>query len=447
MGDTIRDYPNSKQLKEWLIEAKHPHLTPEQVNDRAAFRCLTIRNADLTPTPAVASTNRETEILMELQDANASLNAICSVLPLILSAQEKSMKGVRRLFMGLSALIAILVLAVAAQAQNAPNVSVVVATCGTEPTGFPAAGTRAYLTVNGDGQLCIAGTLSGGGDGAIQDGVTSSIEATVFDYTNSNPLAVSIRDANGDIIASFGGGTQYTEDDAAAANPVGTAVNLIRTDTPAGQVTTDGDNVAQRGTNYGAAFVQVVSSAGAFVDTFGGGTQYTEGDTDATITGNALLMEVAADTLQPVQGTVADGLLVNLGANNDVTVTGTVTANLSATDNAVLDDIADGIAVTNAGTFATQIDGAALTSLQIIDNVVFGAGTEAAALRVTVATDSTGVLSVDDNGGALTVDNGGTFAVQAAQSGTWTVQPGNTANTTPWLASLSEGGVTADILD
>lgn len=38
-----------------------------------------------------------------------------------------------------------------------------------------------------------------------------------------------------------------------------------------------------------------------------------------------------------------------------------------------------------------------------------GAGTEAAALRVTVATDSTGVLSVDDNGGALTVD--GTVAV------------------------------------
>ena len=35
-----------------------------------------------------------------------------------------------------------------------------------------------------------------------------------------------------------------------------------------------------------------------------------------------------------------------------------------------------------------------------------GGGTEAAALRVTVATDSTGVLSVDDNGGALTVDQG-----------------------------------------
>ena len=35
--------------------------------------------------------------------------------------------------------------------------------------------------------------------------------------------------------------------------------------------------------------------------------------------------------------------------------------------------------------------------------------------------------------------------VSATQSGTWTVQPGNTANTTPWLASLSQGGNTAQV--
>jgi len=46
-----------------------------------------------------------------------------------------------------------------------------------------------------------------------------------------------------------------------------------------------------------------------------------------------------------------------------------------------------------------------------------GGGTEAAALRVTIASDSTGIVSVDDNGGALTVDNGGTFAMQAASAG------------------------------
>ena len=34
-----------------------------------------------------------------------------------------------------------------------------------------------------------------------------------------------------------------------------------------------------------------------------------------------------------------------------------------------------------------------------------GSGTEAAALRVTLATDSTGLISVDDNAGSLTIDN------------------------------------------
>lgn len=44
-------------------------------------------------------------------------------------------------------------------------------------------------------------------------------------------------------------------------------------------------------------------------------------------------------TWDRLPGTSADGVTVNLGGNNDVTVTGTVTANLSATDNAVLDTI------------------------------------------------------------------------------------------------------------
>lgn len=64
-----------------------------------------------------------------------------------------------------------------------------------------------------------------------------------------------------------------------------------------------------------------------------GGTQYTEGDTDASITGTAMLMEVGSDTLQPVQGTVAGGLLVNLGSNNDVVAAGDVAANAADSGN------------------------------------------------------------------------------------------------------------------
>ena len=53
----------------------------------------------------------------------------------------------------------------------------------------------------------------------------------------------------------------------------------------------------------------------------------------------------------------ADGLLVNLGTNNDIT--GTVTANLSATDNAVLDAIAASVAAIDADatTIIGHVDG------------------------------------------------------------------------------------------
>lgn len=78
----------------------------------------------------------------------------------------------------------------------------------------------------------------------------------------------------------------------------------------------------------------------------------------------------------------ATPVVVDLGANNDVTVTGTVTANLGATDNAVLD------------TIETNTDFGTVT----------GGGIETGALRVTIANNSTGVVSVDDNGGSITVD-------------------------------------------
>lgn len=238
---------------------------------------------------------------------------------------------------------------------------------------------------NGD---YVAGAGGGGGDGAIVDGVSASIKATVLDYAASNPLAVRLTDTAGDYVGA-GAGTQYTEDAAAAANPTGTVPILVRTDTPAGLVSADGDNVAQRGTNYGAAYVQVVSSAGAFVDTFGGGTQYTEGDTDATITGTAMMMEGAANALVAAQGTAADGLLVNLGTNNDVSL------------NAGTNNIGDvDVLTVPADPFGVNADAASAT------------GSISAKLRFIASTGIpvTGTVTV----GSHAVTNAGTFAVQAA---------------------------------
>lgn len=147
--------------------------------------------------------------------------------------------------------------------------------------------------------------------------------------------------------------------------------------------------------------VSIVDGSGNQITSFGGGTEYTEGDIDASITGGAMMMEVAADTLQPVQGTVAGGLLVNLGTNNDVTVTGTV--DLGATDNAVLDAIAASVAAIDTGTttiighldgvegLLTTIDadtGNVVTSVQLIDDTVFTDDTS------THATGTTKVLGI-----------------------------------------------------
>jgi hypothetical protein len=47
--------------------------------------------------------------------------------------------------------------------------------------------------------------------------------------------------------------------------------------------------------------------------------------------------------------------------------------------------------------------------------------------------------------GQLSQSGGSGSTVAATQSGAWTVQPGNTANTTPWLTTLSQGGNAASV--
>jgi hypothetical protein len=85
--------------------------------------------------------------------------------------------------------------------------------------------------------------------------------------TITNPVTITDGAGAVNVICDSGcsGGAQYTEDAAAAADPVGGALNLIRADTPGTLTTTDGDNVALRGTNYGAAYVTLLSSAGVLL--------------------------------------------------------------------------------------------------------------------------------------------------------------------------------------
>jgi len=151
----------------------------------------------------------------------------------------------------------------------------------------------------------------------------------------------------------------------------------------------------------------------------GGGVEYTEGDTDATIVGSVVMMEVAANTIQPIQGTVADGLLVNLGTNNDVTVTsGTITTitNAVAVTNAGITTIAGAISGTemqvdvlsmpSTTVTATNLDIRDLT--HVSDSVKIGDGTDIADVIDSGTYAGIGAYILDGSGNPITSFGGGT---------------------------------------
>src|SRR5512139_2042836 len=92
--------------------------------------------------------------------------------------------------------------------------------------------------------------------------------------------------------------------------------------------------------------------------------------------------------------TVAQATAGNLNA----TVTGTVTANLAAGTNNIGD--VDVLSIAAGDNNIGNVDIASVPA----PLSTTGGGTEATAHRVTIASDSTGVLSVDDNGASLTID-------------------------------------------
>ena len=81
---------------------------------------------------------------------------------------------------------------------------------------------RKVILVDTNGVEYNAAGGGGSTDGAILDGVSSTIKATVLDYTNSNPLAVRLTDTTGDYVAAGGGGEQYKDNTAVNADYKGT---------------------------------------------------------------------------------------------------------------------------------------------------------------------------------------------------------------------------------
>lgn len=237
------------------------------------------------------------------------------------------------------------------------------------------------LTV--DGTVAVSSIAAGTnyiGKTRLTDGVT---DAEVVPLTGYNAQAVAIVDGSGNQITSFGGGTQYTEDAAAAADPVGTVPILVRQDTPASNVSTDGDNVAQRGTTYGAAYVTLLDTGGNPVSV-GGGTQYTEDVAAAADPIGTMGMAVRADTLAAVTSTNGDNIALRATNNGELYVKQTDSVPVTDNGGSLTIDAASLPLPTGAATAANQLpDGHNVT----IDNAAGAAA-----------------VNIQDGGNSITVD-------------------------------------------
>ena len=199
-------------------------------------------------------------------------------------------------------------------------------------------------------------------------------------------------------------------DAVAGGSDVGIAGLAIRDDSLTTLTPADGDYVPLR-----------VGSTGALhVTGGGGGTEYTEDVATANpIVGTATLMERddALSTITPIEGDWAglrcssegalwvqefnsDAILADT-ANMDTNL-GTLAGAVTGTEMQV--DLVSAN-VTNAGTFATQVDGDALTALQLIDDIVHvddtathATGTTKGALIMGAATPTDGSVGANDIG-------------------------------------------------
>jgi hypothetical protein len=148
---------------------------------------------------------------------------------------------------------------------------------------------------------------------------------------------------------------------------------------------------------------------------------------------NGLLVAQASTTSGQkgplVQGAVTTAAPTYTTAQTDplsLTTSGALRVDIGATSANATAIKVDGSAVTQpvSGTVTTSPPANASTNIAQINGVtpLMGNGTTGTgSLRVTISSDNTA------------------FSVNAVQSGTWTVQPGNTANTTPWLTTNVPG--------
>lgn len=161
----------------------------------------------------------------------------------------------------------------------------------------------------------------------------------------------------------------------------------------------------------------------------------------ATVTASGALKIDGSAVTQPVSGTVTSNIGTTNGLMLDATFTGRVNTQgqkaMAASTPVVLASDQSAIPVTdNSGSLtidSTQLPAALVGGRLDSNNGAWLGSTAPTVGQKTMANSIPIALASDQS------------ALPVSQSGTWTVQPGNTANTTPWLITVSQGGNAATV--
>jgi hypothetical protein len=175
-------------------------------------------------------------------------------------------------------------------------------------------------------------------------------------------------------------------------------------------------------------------------------------DGSGNYVGNQAICDGASAT--PCAGVNGVGLKVDasgatLTVSGSVSITGTPSVSISGTPTVTLSaSSVTANAGTNLNTSALALDASVNGILLSQGSTTSGQKGPLAQGAVTTAAPSyttaqTSPLSLNASGG-LRVDGSG-VTQPVSQSGTWTVQPGNTANTTPWLVTVNDGTNSAKV--
>lgn len=303
--------------------------------------------------------------------------------------------------------------------------------------------------VNGNLKVDIAsGTVN------ATSAATYNASAPTYSNGTSNPLqadshgslATAPRDGSGAAMGVLGNPIRVTLDATNTTAPVSLASlpALAAGSNLVGSVKiSDGTNTASVAslTNAKALDVAIVDGSGNQITSFGGGTQYADGATQATPTGTIALAKNSSNVVHALAIDGSGNLNVNVAASATVPVSGTfwqATQPVSAASLPLPAGAATSAkqpALGTAGTAASDVltvQGIASMTALKVDGSAVTQPVSIASVPTHAVTQS-GAWTVTANAGT------GTMATSAAQSGTWTVQPGNTANTTPWLMQSAPG--------